>query len=317
MWLVGAAAGMGIFQSALGDAFASLGIALGALAGAVITETLIYYRTGRPLPFRDGSAVASALILTLLLPNRIHPVYAAAGAIFAMAVVKHSFGGLGANWLNPGAAGWLFVRFSWPETFRRALEGSSPGLFLEGPAFFSGSGGSAGDTLARSFLNDTVFSFLGSHLPGGYLDLFMAPGPGIIADRGVGGLLLGTVIITAAQVNRAWGPALYLGLYGLLIRLFGGLSGGGELGRGDILFGFCTGGTLVAAFFLTGDPATGAKSVLGTALVTAAAAGMGYLFRYPGGEPYGALLGALFFNALVPPIRDLEGRHFYEKRRLR
>jgi electron transport complex protein RnfD len=308
MWLVSACAALAVVQSALTDSCSSLGVALGAVFAAVLSETLIWYRTGRPLPVRDGSAVASALILALLLPNRIHPAYAVAGAAFAMAVVKHSFGGLGANWLNPAAAGWLFVRFSWPAAYLRALE-EGPGL--TGPYM----GADSAAALVRDFLNRGVFSFTGSELPEGYINLLMSPLNGIIADRGIGALLLGSVFICASQVNRVWVPALYLACYGILIRIFGALPLGGGWGQGDVLLGFFSGGTMAAAFLLAGDSATGAKSRPGVFIVSAGTALFSFLFRYPGGEPYGALLAVLFLNALVPLIRKIESRRFYGKRR--
>jgi electron transport complex protein RnfD len=268
---------------------------------------LIGYRPGKPQPLRDGSAAASALILALLLPNRLHPAYAAAGAIFAMAVVKHSFGGLGTNWLNPAAGGWLFVRFSWPEAFRQALE-TPPLPGIAGP-------GSPADTAVRSFLNRTVFTLTGAELPRGYIDLFINSSGGIIADRGIAALLLGTIAIAALGVGRFWAPALFLGVYARLARIFGALPQGGGWGQGDILLGLCSGGTLAAAFLLAGDPVTGAKSRAGAALVTAASALLAFLFRYPGGEPHGAFLAIPLINALVPLVREFEGRQFYGKRR--
>jgi electron transport complex protein RnfD len=317
MWLISACAALAVVQSAMTDSCSSLVIALAALSAAVLTEALIFFRTARPVPLGDGSAVASALILTLLLPNRIHPVYAAAGAVFATAVIKHSFGGLGSNWLNPAAGGWLFVRFSWPEVFRRSLEDSPLTFLAENPglpvsAALDAAGSPAVQPL-RSFLNGSIFSFSGSVLPGGYLDLFFASPPGIIADRGMGGLLLGTVIIIAFRIYRSWVPALYLGIYGILVRTFGALPFGGGWRQGDVLFGLCTGGTLAAAFLLSGDPATGAKSNPGMALVTAVAALLGFLCRYTGGEPYGVFLTVLLLNALVPLVRDLESRRLYKR----
>ena len=124
MWLVNICAFMAVIQSALTDSYSSLLIALSAVSTAVLTEFLILNKSKRIWMLMDGSAVASALILTLLLPNRISPLYAAAGAVFAIAVIKHSFGGLGSNWLNPAAGAWLFILFSWSPQFNSALEGS-------------------------------------------------------------------------------------------------------------------------------------------------------------------------------------------------
>jgi electron transport complex protein RnfD len=334
MWLVSLCAGLAIIQSSLSDSFISLVLAFFVLFSAVLTEFFVLFRTHRQEELKDGSAVASALILCLILPNQIPPLYAVIGAVFAMAVVKHSFGGLGANWVNPALGGWLFIRLSWPHAFENALEGSLFSLLNAGlgdgliaargsplgilkmsapSGFFAA--GSAVDNMLRGFLNNRVFSLTGAELPSAYIDLFISPLPGIITDRGLGALLLGTLIIAASQVNRVRIPLVYLGVYGLLIRLFGALPYGGAPGEGDILFGFFSGGTLAAAFLLAADPVTGPKSNWGVLLVSVLAGLCTYMFRYLGGEPYGAFFAVLLMNILVPLVRDCESRVFYTKRR--
>jgi len=333
MWLVSICAFMVVIQSSLTDEFSSLFVAASAVAAAVLTELLIARKTGNNNMLKDGSAVASALILALLLPNRIFPVYAAAGSVFAMAVIKHSFGGLGSNWLNPAAGGWLFIRFSWPEAFKAALEGSPLSILGEsmGRGITNLQGSPIGilkidaadyyasltplEGTARSILNETVFSFLRIELPSGYLDLFASRFPGIIADRGGLMLLVGTIIIIAYQANRAWIPAVFLAAYCFLFRYAGALPFGGGLWNGDILFALCTGGTLVAAFFLAADPATGAKSNRGIILVAVLAGVISFLFRCLGFEPYGAVYAMLFINAALPLIRIAENLVLYAKGR--
>lgn len=327
MWLVSLCAGAAVFQSMLTDGFSSLMVALAVVSAAILAELLICLGREPPV-LKDGSAVASALILTLMLPNTIPPAFAALGAVFAIAVVKHSFGGLGSNWLNPAVGGWLFIRFSWPEAFSRALKnaplslldntaslnfadsGGSPLAFLTGTGKLSGNL----DIPVRSFLNNTVFSLTGSELPSGYISLFGLSGGGIIADRGILALLLGSLILTVFRVNRSWIPVAFLGCYALLIRFFGALPFGGMAGQGDILFGFLSGGTLVAAFILIADPATGPKSGAGI-LVFALLAGIcAFVFRYVLLENYGAFFAVAFLNIFVPLIRETENRLLYMKR---
>ena len=331
MWLVNLCAFLAIIQSSSSDSFSSLTVAAGALTGALIVEFLFLFRGGKARMLRDGSAVASALILTLFLPNTISPLYAMAGAAFAMAIIKHSSGGLGSNWLNPAAGGWLFIRLSWPSAFNRALEasplsilseslsrgvtnaqGSPLGILkVDAAGFFASP--SALDGILRSFLNKTIFALSGAELPEGYMDLFASRFPGIIADRGVLALLIGTIIITASEVNRSWIPVLYLAVYSFLVRVFGALPFGGGYWNGDVIFALCSGGTLAAAFFLASDPATEAKSNRGIFLITLSGGALSFLFRFVGADPYGAVLAALFINALTPLVKVLERRQLYEK----
>jgi electron transport complex protein RnfD len=320
MWLVSACAGLAILQSSLGDSCASLFVALAAVCGALLTELLIDAASGRLFArpraespwgnYRDGSAVASALVFALLLPNRIHPVFAFLGAVFAMTVIKHSFGGLGANWANPALGAWLFVRFSWPLAFANALGDSSPGFLAENSSggFFQALGS---DVFWTPLLNKTIFAFLGAELPPGYLDLFAYSGPGIIADRGVLGFLLGSILITAGQASRSWMPLCYLGVYCFLVRLFGALPLGGGFGEGDMLTGLLSGGALAAAFILAADPSTGPKSRALTLLAAALGGALSFVFRYPGFEPYGAFFAVALLNVLSPLFRCFETRFLY------
>jgi electron transport complex protein RnfD len=334
MWLVCFCAGLAVIQSGLTDSGASLILALTALCCAVLTELLCTYKTSGFEKIKDGSAAASALVFTLLLPNQIHPVFAGLGAVFALGIIKHSFGGLGSNWMNPGLGGWLFIRFSWPAFFHRALEGSPLAVIQESvPGEFSGvrespleilktsgldqfsGAASTLDVAVRSFLNGQIFSMAGAELPAGYIDLLVSRGPGIIADRGLLALLLGTIVITAFRISRAWIPAVFLGVFGLLVRLFGALPYGSGLGQGDLLFQLLSGGTLAAAFLLAADPVTGAKSNGGTAAALVLAAILACLFRCQGLEPYGAFFAIALVNAVCPLIRYFEERHWYTFRR--
>jgi electron transport complex protein RnfD len=319
MWAIFGCALAAAVYSAAGDGFASLGIAVAALGAALFSEALalhfgrLWKNSARAMaggpesgdgppegPFggriADGSAAASSMILVLLLPNSLNPLYVIIGACFATLLVKFSFGGLGANWVNPALGAWLFLRLSWP------------GLFNQAPDFHPG-GGSGLDAAVRGFFNKTVLALAGAELPSGYADLFLGlKGEGLIADRGLPLLILGTAFLGALQVSRAWIPALYLGVYALLVRAFGALPGGGGIGEGDMLYCLFSGGTLAAAFFLASDPATGAKTFPGMLAAVILAALLAFLFRYPGADHSGAFFAAALVNAAVPLIRKLESR---------
>ena len=306
MWLLVICCLLAVTQSALGDNGASVGVAFSALVSAILTELLITCKRHGLKKIKDGSAAASALILALMLPNHIHSVYAALGAAFAMVVVKHSFGGLGSNWLNPALAGWLFIRLSWPRAFTEPLAEATvfEGHLTESVASY----GSAAGRQIGDLLNKYVFSFFGADLPPGYIDLFSLQSPGIIADRAMLALILATVAVTAFLISRVWLSLLYLAVFCLLVRIFGdpGVSGipgaEGVLGNGNVILALFSGGTLPAAFFLIVEPSGGAKSVQGGALMALIAAFLGFAFRYFGGELYGCFYAAALVNAFTPML---------------
>lgn len=311
MWLIFCCAALAVIQSALSDRGLSLIVALTALSSAIMAELLITCQEHGVKKIKDGSAAASAMVLTLLLPNHIHPIYAALGALFAIAIVKQSFGGLGSNWLNPALGGWLFVRCSWPGVFSKALA-DAPGGIAVPPGTIAATALDRGISTA---LNNTVFSLFGADLPAGYIDLLIPRTPGIIADRGLLALLAGTVVISAFQVSRIWGSAVFLLVFGSLARISPGPAGG-SWGEGDVLFALCSGGVMAAAFLLVAEPASGAKSRPGTLAAAVLGGVLSWFFRYQGLELYGCFFALALVNAGIQVIRLGEGRWFYSRKRL-
>ena len=330
MWLIFICTGLAVIQSSLSDSGASAIIAGCAVCSAILAELLITYKKHGFAIIKDGSAAASAMVFSLLLPNQIHPVYAVLGALFAMVVVKHSFGGLGANWLNPSLGGFLFVRLSWPGIYNSALASSPLQIIneslrngseaLDAPMkllAISGEAtdiGTALDGIVRNFLNDSVFSISGSELPAGYIDLLILRSPGIIADRGLLALLVGTIIIGAFRISRPWIPIAYVGFFSLLVLAFGDLPFEGMLFKGDLLMALFSGGTVAAAFILVSDPATGAKSGIGILAGTLCAALLTWVFRYSHFEAYGAFFAIALVNSFTPLLRFCESKFFYSRK---
>jgi len=65
---------------------------------------------------RDYSAVITGLIIPLLMPASSRFEVVALAVFFAMAVVKHPFGGIGQNIFNPAVAGVAFVSVCFPRS---------------------------------------------------------------------------------------------------------------------------------------------------------------------------------------------------------
>jgi electron transport complex protein RnfD len=315
-----------IGQSAWFDQGRSLIVALAACGAALGVEFIRNRHKGRYF-LQDGSSIVSALLLTLLLPNTINPLFAAAGACFAIAVVKHCFGGLGGNWFNPALGGWLFIRFSWPRSFDSAMQASplsfisawqgdnSGGLAASPVTILTKNGfGTQNGELITSFLNTHIFSIFKIELPAAYLDFFINPGRGLIADRGLLALLVGSVIMIAAMVSRSYLSAFYLAVLLALVRFAGAVPFGGPVGSGDMLFCLFSGGTLAVALFFVVEPCTGPKSATGRVFYVLVAALAAYFFRYVKAEGCGAIFAVVFVNVFSPLIRMIEEHFYYEGR---
>jgi electron transport complex protein RnfD len=307
MWLVCGCAFLCVLQSAFSDGGKSLIVAFTALFSALLVELLFTWRKHGAAKIKDGSAAAAAMILSILLPNQVHPVFVFLGAAFAIVVVKYSFGGLGSNWLNPALGGWLFIRFSWPSAFTNALNGMAPSI--SEMALVSDI--SALDNSVTDFFNSSIFSITGVQLPSGYIDLFFNNNAGIIADRGLFFLLIGTIVITAVGINRGWVPLVFLAVYGFLVRFAGDLSG--MYWNGDMLYGIFSGGAVAAAFILAAEPASGAKLKSGIIFTVILSAFLSWFFRYRCMEYTGCFIAIALTNCITPLVRLFEEKFFLSR----
>jgi len=80
-----------------------------AVASCVLTEAACQRLRGRPVTVNDWSAVVTGLLLAGVLPVNISWWMPVVGGIFAIAIGKHAFGGLGNNIWNPALLGRAFL----------------------------------------------------------------------------------------------------------------------------------------------------------------------------------------------------------------
>ena len=317
MGLVSLCCAAAVVQSSLNDSGASLLVAGAALLGALASEFLFGLKTKRQTIF-DGSAVASALVLSLLLPNTIHPAFAAIGAVFAIAVVKLSFGGLGSSWFNPALGGWLFVRAAFPNFYTQALnnapitvsfqEGANPAL-----GALIQNGVVPANLNITEVLNSKILAYLHLELPASFIEFFASGNAAIIADRGVYAIIIGSIIMIALRVSRYIYSAIFLFVYVLFIKMGGALMSGGVWWNGDVFMGLLGGGTFAAAFFLLCEPSSSPKTGRGKVFCAVLAALLSYFFRYTMGEFYGVFYAIAIINMMVPVIRRVECAAIFEK----
>ncbi len=136
MWIVSLclvpAAVWGVYVFGIG----SLLILVVSIFSSVITE-LVITKLLKKFTILDGSAFLTGLLIGFNMPPTI-PIYIPIlASVFAIAVVKHAFGGLGCNWMNPALAGRVFVMFSFsgpmstwlmPHTLWNAVSSATPDI---------------------------------------------------------------------------------------------------------------------------------------------------------------------------------------------
>jgi Na+-translocating ferredoxin:NAD+ oxidoreductase subunit D len=295
-----------------------------SVAAALAGEALVGALAGR-FTLWDGTAFLTGLLVGLSMPPGTPPAVPAAASLFAVAVVKGAFGGLGSNWMNPALAGVAFALLNWPLAMSAwtqpllvdGFSGATPLALARSAAHASGSGpldflfaggalSSATDGAVTDALNRGLFSRLGADLPSGYVDLLLGNKGGAIGE--VSGLLIlaSSIVLLARRMIRWEIPASIIASFSLAAWAFGGLAGGGGLFSGDVLFSLLTGSILLIAFFMAPDPVTSPSSRGGMLAYGAGVGLAAFALRSLGSATEGSAFAVIIMNCAVPALTRLD-----------
>lgn len=311
------AAGWGI---ALFGAHAALVLAV-AVGTAAAAEALCS-AARRAFTLGDGSAVLSGLLVGCLMPPGAPLYVPAVASAFAMVVVKHTFGGLGRNWMNPALAGVVFARLSWPAAFsgltatRWTPAGPAPldalasalsaGGPTQGGAFFTTAGAgwqaSAADAAVVGWLNSHVLGRIGFQAAGGSFDIVAGIRPGLIGEASVPLLLAGAAVLIARKIIRWEIPAAALAVFAALAWALGGLPAGLGPFTGSPVFHLAAGSLLLVSIFMATDPVTSPLTRPGRIVSGCLLGCLAFLLRFHGSMGDGSALALLLANCVVPLV---------------
>lgn len=229
----------------------------------------------------DFSAVVTGLLLAYNVPPTVPLWMCVCGSFFAMIIVKHFFGGLGQNIMNPALAGRAMMLICWPVAMTTwTIQGVSSATPLTTvKALDALSGPSAG-----KFLN---------FLPG-LSDAFIGNIGGCIGETSALALLIGGGLLIYKKIIPWVIPLIYIGTVAVLSVAFG-RSGGPIL---EIL----SGGLMLGAFFMATDYATSPMTNKGHIVFAFGCGLITSLIRAFGGYPEGVSYSILIMNLTVPII---------------
>ncbi len=297
----------------------SLYVILASVAASVLTEFIITRLQGR-FTLNDWSAVLTGILIGYNMPPSV-PVYIPViASVFAIAVVKMAFGGLGHNWMNPALAGRVFVTFSWTgfmTTWKTPLTWSADavtsatalGFIKSGLLDFQGTVrgpveflASKGYPLARlpAFLVP-----LGKLFSGRYGALFLGNIPGCIGEVSALLLLLGSIYLFVKKIITWEIPVSYLVSFALLIWFLGGKPFGGGVFTGDVLFHLLAGGLMLGALYMATDMVSSPLTRKGMIIYGVGAGFLTFLIRIYGSFPEGVSLAIIIMNMFVPLINRM------------
>jgi electron transport complex protein RnfD len=252
-------------------ALSVMGVSIGA---AILTEYVCKRLRGQPFVM-DGSAVVTGLLLALVLPPTIPLWMVALGSIFAIAIAKEAFGGLGHNIFNPALAARAFMSVSFPMEMTTWVK----------PMGF----GADAVTCATPLSGTSIWQPFD---PTVYRALFLGNTAGCIGETSALLILIGGAFLIARGIINWRIPAIYIGVVALIALGFGE----------DPLFQILSGGLMLGAFFMATDYVTSPLTNRGKIIFSAALGLLTMIIRRFAGMPEGVCYSILFMNAITPLI---------------
>lgn len=290
------------------------------MLACIITEFLFSVIRQRPTPIGDNSAALTGLLLALTLPPTAPWWICVVGGVFAIAIGKQVFGGLGYNVFNPALIARVFLLISFPVEL--TYWPSPMPLFTAHALSFGqawdlifGGGGPAlkeamdaitmatplGQYRVQTGLGKTVAEALGGAYPG--YNPFLA----------AGGLMGGSLGETSAILLAAGGVwmihkklitwhiplAMILGCLAPAAVFWVWDSG---VHYPDPFFHLVTGGLVLGAFFMATDMVTSPITAKGQIIFGVGCGLLTYIIRTWGGYPEGVSFAIVIMNTAVPLI---------------
>lgn len=268
------------------------------LATSVISCMLIEYLITRfllkkPSTICDYSAAVTGILLALNLPYTTPWWVVSIGALFAIGVVKMTFGGLGQNIFNPAIAGRVFLLVSFPSYMTKwqmpqglfgldAVTGSTPlGMITEG--------------LAKDQTVPEIMAEKGLS----YAQMIFANLGGSVGEISALALLAGFVYLLVRRVIK---PHITLSIWGTVaaVSLIFWLINPDRFT--DPVFNLLTGGMILGSCFMATDYVTSPMTVKGGIVYGIGIGFITLMIRYFGSYPEGMSFAILIMNSVVPLI---------------
>ncbi len=267
---------------------------------AVVTE--IFILSLRKLPIlntiKDGSAVVTGILLAYTLPPGVPWYVPVVGSFFAIAIVKHAFGGLGNNIWNPALAARAFLQVAYPVIINsdwRMLEQHGAGKLFHNIVKVDADG-----KLVDAITRATPLAKEAGAEMYNYAQLFMGNIPGCIGETSAIALLLGGAYLIYKRYIKWYVPACYIATVFIMVLILP--SKAETAWARNPFYHIFAGGLLLGAFFMATDMVTTPLTKKGLIIFAAGAGILTVLIRFYSGYPEGVCYAILLMNTATPLI---------------
>ena len=229
----------------------------------------------------DLSACVTGLLLAMCLPASAPYWIPVLGGAFAIVVVKQFYGGLGKNFMNPALSGWMLLATfpklmtTWSKPLDRLPLLGADAVSSATPMSYLHKG-----ILPPWDLDQLLLGFQGGCL--GEVSSFM--------------LLLGGIYLILRDVISPRIPLSYIGTVAVLTFLLAPANTNAFLW---VAAQVCSGGLILAAFFMATDPTTSPVTPNGQLMYGISCGALTVLLRYCSSYPEGVGWALLTMNSCV------------------
>ena len=249
---------------------------------AVATEYLIQKWREKPITINDGSAFLTGLLLAMNIPSTLPWYMPVFGTVCAIAIAKHTMGGLGYNIFNPALVGRAILLASWPVAMTTWPEMTSK---VDGMTSATPLG------ILKLQGYEKLVAIFGDKVEM-YKALFIGSRSGSMGETSALLLILGGVFLIYRGYINWHIPVVMIGTVGALTAAFGH----------DPIMHMMSGGLILGAFFMATDMVTIPITIKGRIIFAAGAGALTVLIRLLGGYPEGVCYAILLMNCVTPLV---------------
>jgi len=286
-----------------------INIALAVVFAVLIEAAFLLARRRPVLPaIGDLSAVVTAVLFAISVPPALPWWLTLLGMLFAIALVKQLYGGLGYNPFNPAMAAYVFLLVSWPVAMTTWLP---PAMLAEHALSFAESlqlilsgalpAGLDWDAISAATPLDAMRTQLDERLS---IEVIrQSPLWGLVGGRGwewVGvAFLLGGLYLLWRRTITWHIPLAMLASLGALATLFWAID---PHSHPSPFFHLFSGAAMLGAFFIATDPVTASTTRRGQLIYGAMIGATVFVIRTWGGYPDAVAFSVLLMNIAAPTI---------------
>jgi Na+-translocating ferredoxin:NAD+ oxidoreductase subunit D len=263
-------------------------LTLTCVISCIVAEVIFQLIGTKKITIKDGSAAVTGIILSFALPANFPLWMAMIGCFAAIIVAKQLFGGTGNNFLNPAAAGIVFLQVSFSEQMNQ----------FPYPLLSASIDGQAASTPLQMWLQGRA-----DEIPS-YIEMFLGFVSGGMGEVSALALLIGAIFLWYKKVLSPVTPLAFIGTVAVTAWLLPGQ---------DSLFQVLAGGTLLGAIFMTGDIVTVPEKIGGKLIFGIGCGLLTMLIRMAGTPMEGVAFAIISMNIITPYIDRIPKINFKKR----